>query len=38
LADPQQMKVSGLSYANHIRTTCAACDMTRKITEFYVSA
>jgi glycosyltransferase involved in cell wall biosynthesis len=38
LADPQQMKDLGLSYANHIRTTCAACEMTKKITDFYVSA
>lgn len=38
LANPQQMKASGLSYAKHIRTTCNACEMTRKITDFYVSA
>jgi glycosyltransferase involved in cell wall biosynthesis len=38
LADPQQMKDLGLSYASHIRTTCAASDMTKRITDFYVSA
>lgn len=38
LADPQHMKESGRSYSNHIRKTCAAREMTKKITDFYVSA
>jgi glycosyltransferase involved in cell wall biosynthesis len=38
LADPQQMKDVGKSYADHIRNTCAACEMTKKLTNFYTSA
>lgn len=38
LADPAQMKRDGDAYAAHIRNTCTAQEMTRKITDFYVSA
>jgi glycosyltransferase involved in cell wall biosynthesis len=38
LANPAQMKQVGESYASHIRTTCAASDMTKKITDFYATA
>ncbi len=38
LADPAQMKRDGDEYAAHIKKTCAAPDMCRKITDFYVSA
>ena len=38
LANPTAMAADGKAYAEHIRTTCDARDMVRKITEFYVSA
>jgi glycosyltransferase involved in cell wall biosynthesis len=38
LADPDQMKAAGKSYADHIRKTCSAQDMTQKLTNFYQSA
>lgn len=38
LANPRHMKEAGLSYANHIRKTCAACEMTKKLTDFYATA
>jgi glycosyltransferase involved in cell wall biosynthesis len=38
LADPAQMKRDGDDYAALVRKTCTAPDMTRKITDFYVSA
>jgi glycosyltransferase involved in cell wall biosynthesis len=38
LADPQQMKDLGKSYASHIQKTCSAQEMTKKITDFYESA
>jgi glycosyltransferase involved in cell wall biosynthesis len=38
LADPGQMKRDGDTYAAHIRKTCTAQEMTRKITDFYISA
>jgi glycosyltransferase involved in cell wall biosynthesis len=38
LRDPAQMKSEGESYTAHIKKTCSAIDMCRKITDFYVSA
>jgi glycosyltransferase involved in cell wall biosynthesis len=38
LANPERMKRDGDDYAALIRKTCMASDMTRKITDFYVSA
>jgi glycosyltransferase involved in cell wall biosynthesis len=38
LAHPIQMKRDGADYAAHIRKTCSAREMTRKITDFYNSA
>lgn len=38
LAHPVQMKKDGADYADHIRKTCSAREMTRKITNFYTSA
>jgi glycosyltransferase involved in cell wall biosynthesis len=38
LANPQQMKDVGETYAKHILATCNATEMTRKITNFYKSA
>jgi hypothetical protein len=37
-SNPEKMRRDGEDYANHIRKTCTACEMTRKITEFYHSA
>jgi glycosyltransferase involved in cell wall biosynthesis len=38
LAQPAQTKKDGDDYAAHIRSTCSACEMTRKITDFYGTA
>ncbi len=38
LSHPAQMKKDGDDYAAHIRKTCSAREMTRKIVDFYVSA
>jgi glycosyltransferase involved in cell wall biosynthesis len=38
LQDPGQMKVEGAAYAAHIRKTCSAAEMTRKILDFYATA
>jgi glycosyltransferase involved in cell wall biosynthesis len=37
LANPVQIKADGEAYAAHIRRTCSATDMVRKITDFYAS-
>ncbi len=36
--DPALMKSDGNAYAAHIRKTCSAVEMCKKITDFYVSA
>jgi glycosyltransferase involved in cell wall biosynthesis len=38
LSHPAQMKKDGDDYAAHIRRTCSAREMTRKIVDFYISA
>jgi glycosyltransferase involved in cell wall biosynthesis len=38
LESPVLQKKRGGNYADHIRKTCNACDMTRKITRFYQTA
>ena len=38
LANPKAMASEGKAYADHIRKTCDAADMARKITNFYSAA
>jgi glycosyltransferase involved in cell wall biosynthesis len=38
MSHPAQMKKDGADYAAHIRKTCSAPEMTRKITDFYAAA
>jgi glycosyltransferase involved in cell wall biosynthesis len=38
LRDPEKMKSEGQAYADHIRRTCSAGEMSKKITDFYASA
>jgi glycosyltransferase involved in cell wall biosynthesis len=38
LANPKQLKSEAESYSKHIRSTCSAIEMSRKISDFYVSA
>lgn len=38
LRDPAQMKSDGDAYAAHIKKTCSAVEMCRKITDFYTTA
>lgn len=37
MSHPAQMKKDGADYAAHIRKTCSAREMTRKITDFYAA-